>query len=278
MNRVPFSPRRIWVVAHNTVLEALRQKLLAFLLVLAMALVVGARWLRDFNFGAPELRFVADCGLGAIAILGPALTIAATVQLFFGEIENRTVLTLLAKPVWRAEFVLGKFAGVAFVAALFCGAVTALLAVVLWFRQRELVALHPEAFPAGGTIDYAGLAMAGALHWLEFAVLAALILLVASYARAQLFAAVTGFLLLIVCHLQHLAYEAGSRSDSALGRAAAALLNRALPNFQMFGLADRFVDSPAPGWDQFGRVVAYACCYIAAGCALAIFSFRRREI
>jgi ABC-type transport system involved in multi-copper enzyme maturation permease subunit len=278
MNRLAFSPRRVWVVAHNTVLEAMRQKLLAFLLLLAMALVVGARWLRAFNFGAPELRFLADCGLGAIAILGPALTIAATVQLFFGELENRTVQTLLAKPVWRAEFVLGKFAGVVFVAALFCASVTALLAAVLWYRQRELIALAPEGFPSGGTIDYAGVAMAGALHWLEFAVLAALVLLVASYARAQLFAAVTGFFLLVICHLQPLAHEAGERAGSWGGRAAAALLGSTLPDFQIFGLADGFVGSPSPGWSEFGRVVAYACCYIAAGCALAIFSFRRREI
>ena len=106
MNRVPFSPARMWLIAGNTVLEASRQKLFNFLLLLALALVAGVQGFRDFNFGAPELKFLADFGFGAMAFFGSALTIVATAQLFFSEIEQRTALTLLAKPVWRAEFIL----------------------------------------------------------------------------------------------------------------------------------------------------------------------------
>lgn len=117
--RVPFSFRRTGLIAQNTLREASRQRLFNFLLFLALALVLGARWFRDFNFGAPELKFLADCGFGAMAFFGAALTITATAQLVFSEIENRTALTLLAKPVWRAEFVLGKFAGIAALTGLF---------------------------------------------------------------------------------------------------------------------------------------------------------------
>jgi ABC-type transport system involved in multi-copper enzyme maturation permease subunit len=46
-----------------------------------------------------------------MTFFGSALTIAATAQLFFSEIENRTVLTLLAKPVWRSEFILENCSG-----------------------------------------------------------------------------------------------------------------------------------------------------------------------
>ena len=98
------SPGRIRLIAGNTLLEAARQKLFNFLLLLAVALVAGAQWFRDFNFGTPELKFLSDFGFGAMAFFGAALTITATAQLFFSEIENRTVLTLLAKPVSRADF------------------------------------------------------------------------------------------------------------------------------------------------------------------------------
>jgi ABC-type transport system involved in multi-copper enzyme maturation permease subunit len=137
MTSVPFSFRRAFLIAQNTWREAARQKLFNFLLFLALALVLGARWFRDFNFGAPELKFLADCGFGAMAFFGAALTVAATAQLFFSEIENRTALTLLAKPVWRAEFVIGKFLGVAMLSAVFCALLTALLAGVLWWRCSE---------------------------------------------------------------------------------------------------------------------------------------------
>src|SRR5215208_802106 len=137
MTTVSFSFRRTLLIAQNTLLEAARQKLFNFFLFLALALVIGARWFRDFNFGAPELKFLADCGFGAMAFFGAALTIAATAQLFFSEIENRTALTLLAKPVWRTEFVVGKFLGVAALVAIFCALLTGLLAAVLAWREGQ---------------------------------------------------------------------------------------------------------------------------------------------
>jgi hypothetical protein len=48
---VPFSPRRVVLIAQNTLVEAARQRLVGFLVLLALGLVLGARWFRDFNFG-----------------------------------------------------------------------------------------------------------------------------------------------------------------------------------------------------------------------------------
>src|SRR5262249_35859574 len=153
------------------------------LLVLALALVVGARWLRDFNFGAPELKFLADCGFGAMAFFGAALTLTATAQLFFSEIENRTALTLLAKPVWRTEFIAGKFLGVAAVAAVFCAVLSGLLAAVIAWRAAELAKEFPDAFAQGTGVSYAMIALTGGLQWLKLLVLAGFTLLVASFAQ-----------------------------------------------------------------------------------------------
>ena len=89
----------------------------------AVALVVSALLLGEFNFGASELKFLADFGFGALTFFGSLLAIIASAQLFFGEIENRTALTLLAKPVRRSEFILGKFVGVWAVSFLFCALV-----------------------------------------------------------------------------------------------------------------------------------------------------------
>ncbi len=262
MSAVPFSPARAALIARHTLLEAARHRLLNFLLFIALALVIGAQWLRDFNFGASELKFLADCGLGAMAFFGAALVIAATAQLFFAEIEHRTALTLLAKPVWRAEFVLGKFLGVAALAAVFCALLTATLAAVVWFREGQLLAQFPDAFPQGRTVDYANLALAGFCQWLKLSVLAALTLLVASFAHTQLFTIVTGFLILVICHLQ------------AFARSAVWVL----PNFQLFSLADSLAAADAPVAGDVARVTLYALIYSAAACALAIYSFRRREI
>lgn len=278
MTAVPFSPRRTWLIAQNTLLEAARQRLFNFLLFLALALVLGARWLRDFNFGAPELKFLADCGFGAIAFFGAALTIAATAQLFFSEIENRTALTLLAKPVWRTEFIVGKFLGVAALIGVFCALLTALLVAVLWWREGELVQEFPDHFAQGRVVAYGLVVLGGVMQWLKFTVLAAFVLLVASYAQTQLFSVVTGCFILVICHLQYLAADSYERGGAALGRLASAAIAAVFPNFQVFALADSLAAADAPPAAHVFRVVVYALGYVVVVCGLAVFSFRKREI
>jgi ABC-2 type transport system permease protein len=274
---VPFSPTRVILIAHNTLLEAVRHRLLNFLLLLALGLVVGARWFRDFNFGAPELKFLADCGFGAMAFFGAALVITATAQLFFAEIENRTALTLLAKPVWRAEFILGKFLGVAALAAIFCALLTLVLMGVLWSRERGLIEEFPEAFRTGGQVHYANLAVAGLLQWAKLSVLAAMTLLVASFAQTQLFTVVTGFFVLVICHLQALANDAYARTGAAVTRAMAGGIAWVFPNFQLFTL-DSLAAADLPAAGDVTRVLVYGLIYATAACALATYSFRHREI
>ncbi len=271
MTSALFFVRRLSLIAHNTLCEAVRQKLFNFLLLLAFGLVLAAQYFREFNFGAPELKFIADLGIGTIGLLGAVLTVTATAQLFFSELENRTVLTLMAKPVGCAEFVLGKFLGAAAVTGLFCGLLTLLLAAVLWSRETTLMREYPAAFVHGHVINYGRLAVTGGLLWLKLTVLGALTLLIASYARTALFAMTTAALVFLAGHLQPFAHEAAVRSSSAFIRTTAGLMGRILPNFQLFSPVDA-------GSEYLAGVALYALSYVAAVCALAVFSFSRREI
>ena len=207
-----------------------------------------------------------------------AVSITATAQLFFGEIENRTALTLLAKPVWRAEFVLGKFVGAALVVGVFCALLTTLLIAVLYWREGELLREYPETFTNGRVVSYRLVALAGVLQWTKLAVLAAFTLLVASFAQTQLFTVVTGFFVLVICHLQYLAQDAYARGGTLIGRAASAVIAAMFPNFQLFGLADSLNAADTPPLAHVARVALYGLGYVVAACGLAVFSFRKREI
>jgi ABC-type Na+ efflux pump permease subunit len=266
------------LIGHNTLREAVRQKLLLFLGMLGLALVVSSQWFREFDFGASELKFLADCGFGAMAFFGSSLVIAATAQLFFSEIENRTALTLLAKPVWRAEFILGKFAGIVALAGIFCALLTTLLAAIIWVRETEIMRLVPEAFPGGRAAHYSNLFFAGALQWLKLSVLGALMTLVASFAQTQLFTVATGFFVVVICHLQHLAQAAYSRGAGTFGSVVAAPLTLIFPDFQVFTIADSLAATDAPAWFDLVRICGYGGGYMVVACALAAWSFRHREI
>jgi ABC-type transport system involved in multi-copper enzyme maturation permease subunit len=89
--------RTSWI-ARITFLEAIRQRFFAFLLVLSAVMVVSSVSLRFMDFGHSELKFVADFAFGGMFLFGSVLALVMTAQLFFAEIENRTALTLLAKP------------------------------------------------------------------------------------------------------------------------------------------------------------------------------------
>ncbi len=278
MNRVCFALRRLRFIAQNTLREAVRQKIFLLLLVLALGLVAGAQFFREFHFGSHELKFLADVGFGAIAGFGSVLAVVATAQLFFSEIERRTILTLLAKPVSRAEFVLGKFAGVAVLTAVFCGGLTALLAGVLWVRESTLMRELPDAFAGGGMINYAHVAVVGLMQWLKLVLLSALTLLVASYAQTQLFTVVMGFVVWVICHLQHLAQAASSRPGASGVRVIVGWVAHALPDFQVFNLGEILGGDRALPWSYLELVLIYAGAYIVVACALAVFCFRRREL
>jgi len=263
-----FSLRRTWVIAEGGVREAGRERLFSIYLVLALGLAVGARGLRELNIGTSELKFLADCGFGAMGLLGAAVAVTITAQLFGGELERRTVFTLLAKPVGRAELVVGKYLSVVALLAGFCLLLTGLIAAMLWWRADELGRGLSDFPPNGRAINFAGVALAGFLQWLKLGVLAALVLLIASFARSQVFTILIGAVVFIICHLQHL----------VPGSSAGGWIAAAFPNFLLFSLAD--VAGPESSWAgiQPGFLIVYGAAYAVAAVALAVACFRRREL
>jgi ABC-type transport system involved in multi-copper enzyme maturation permease subunit len=275
--RVPFSYNRLSAIAGNTFLEAVRQKLFLFFLILGAVFVLGARSLGDINFEDSELRFVFDFGLGTLMVFGSILTIVTTAQLFFSEIEHRTALTLLAKPVWRTEFIFGKFLGAFAVVGVFCGLMTGLLIALIWWRETGLMAV---AHVQQHRVPYGDIVIAGLLQWLKFGVLANLTLLIASFSNTNLFTVAVSFFALVICHLQYIAHHIYDRmaETSPILRELVDLAARIIPDFQIFNVTDNI--GPNAGLDVglALRAAAYAFVYIGVFGGLAVFSFRRREI
>jgi ABC-type transport system involved in multi-copper enzyme maturation permease subunit len=174
MSAIASSLSRVGTIAGNTFLEAVRQRFFIALIALAAALLASTELLREFNFGASEIKFIADIGFGALVLFGSVLTITVMAQLFFAEIESRTALTLLAKPVRRGEFIVGKFLGVWLVVLVFCAIVTALLCVVLAMREGEILGADPEAGEA--LVNYGAIVAAAAVQWVKLGVLGAITL------------------------------------------------------------------------------------------------------
>ncbi len=274
-----FSVHRVGVLAGHAFLEAVRQRVFQFTTLLAGLLVLGSLGLRELDFGGAEQKFVIDFGQGALVLFGAVLTIVTTVQLLGGELENRTVLPVLARPVRRSEFICGKFLGAWAVVLVFCAVITVLLVAALWLRQTTSVVAPAEApMLRSAAAPYAGVLVAGALQAVKFGLLTAMVLLVGTFAQTNLFAQAVSFLVLAICHLQYLARDAWLDGNGWFERVAGGFVGLVFPNFQLFG--GEFLAGGTDGAALLvaARIGAYGVVYTAVFLGLAVWSFRHREI
>lgn len=97
-------------VAINTFREAVRDRVLYNLVLFALMMIGAAILVGGVSIGIEQLVIV-NLGLSSISIFGLVMAIFIGVGLVYKEIEKRTLYSLLAKPIKRWEFLVGKYAG-----------------------------------------------------------------------------------------------------------------------------------------------------------------------
>ncbi|NBP90324.1 MAG: ABC transporter permease [Opitutae bacterium] len=239
-NFMKSSLTRISWMTRLTFLEAIRQRFFAFLILLSAALVLSSVSFRFLDFGHGELKFVCDFGFGGMFLFGSVLAVVMSAQLFFAEMDNRTALTLLAKPVSRTEFLVGKFIGVWLVLGVFIFTLSTLLAIILWARCQELTAAAIEVGKAPPELSITGLFSYTGMQWARLGVVAAMILMVASLARTFLFTVIVGAMLVVAGQLQWLAQETLLKPGDLnfFSKALLSISTYIIPNLQQFNIGD----------------------------------------
>ena len=102
---------RTGVIARATTKEAVRQPLFLLMLFIALLLIVVNTFLPFFSLGE-DIKMLKDCGLATILISGLLLAIWTSSTSIASEIEGKTAMTLLSKPITRRQFVVGKYIGI----------------------------------------------------------------------------------------------------------------------------------------------------------------------
>ncbi|MGB0416681.1 MAG: ABC transporter permease [Coraliomargarita sp.] len=271
---------RTWTIAANTLLEAIRQKFFNSLLILSIALVGSAHFFQQFDFGAGELKFITDFGFGALFFFGSILAITATTQLFFNELENRTALTMLAKPVYKLEFLVGKFFGAQLLMLIFTLVLSVVLAGILWWRESALVARLGPELADPNLIRYGDIFVFGLLQWVKFGIVCAISLFIGSFSNTNLYTIIVSFFVLIICQLQYIARDAYADMENGLLSWVVRLLALLFPNFQLFNVGDQMVIASYEVLpiDTSLRMLGYGLIYTVAFLLLALLNFRKREI
>jgi hypothetical protein len=102
---------KVYSVAANTFVEAVRQPVYAVIVGSAAVMILISPYVTMFTL-MQSPKFITDMGLATLMLAGLLLGAFTASNVISQEIDNRTVLTVISKPVGRAEFILGKFLGV----------------------------------------------------------------------------------------------------------------------------------------------------------------------
>lgn len=248
-------------VAANTFREAIRDKILynlAFfaLLVMGVSVVIGKMTLGE------RLKIILDVSLAAMSVFGLLIAIFVGIGLVHKEIQRRTAHTLLAKPIARWRFVVGKYLGLMLVIALNVGVMAAALLV--------LTAVFSDAGAAWRVL------VAVLLIMVELMTVTAVAVLFSTFSSPTLSAMFTLGVWLIGRFSSDLVVLAAKSENPAL-RATVAAVHYLLPNLEKFDLKHEVVYAMPVDPSYVAWAVGYGLVYIAFVIGLAAWIFERRD-
>ncbi|HKE35484.1 MAG TPA: ABC transporter permease [Candidatus Acidoferrum sp.] len=256
--------KRVGVVALNTFREAVRDRVLYNLLFFALVMMAASIIAGQISIGI-EQTVIATLGLSAISLLGLLIAIFIGVGLVSKEMDKRTLYALLAKPVRRWEFLLGKFGGLILTLAVN----TAAMGVGLFLA---LVYVKPTLERGDATVF-----VAVYFIWLKLALVVALALLFSCFTTpllAILFTAGIYIVGLYVQELRNMPMQVMSPGMTALTK----WLSYLLPNFENFNIMALAAHSrPVPGAFILQNTL-YAAVYCTIVLTGAVLVFSRRNL
>ncbi len=289
--RKAFSFSRIQAIAWNTLTELVRLKVFYFLLLFALVIIGSSLFMIQFTF-QQEFQVLKDASLGAMTIFTSLLAILATANLLPKDIEDRTLYTILAKPVPRFEYLLGKLLGVFFLLLISVFCMSVVFVVVLWLRQTTVLAeVHREfaSSPEDLAVKVREVRAAGltasifqgvGLIYIKACLLASLTLLISTFATSAIFTTIVAVVVYFIGHLQSTAREywlAGG--DVGWGtRVFTALISLVFPDLQLFNLVDDIVAGNPVAAALFLRTCGLGLLYIIFYTLAAQFIFVKKEL
>lgn len=265
---------RVSWVAFNVFRESVRDKVLYNLVVFAV-LLIGASYVVGLLTAGQEVKIVKDLGLAATTVFGLFIAVLIGIGLVSKEVERRSIYSLLAKPITRSQFILGKYAGLVLTLIVNISVMTLALYVVL-----GVISWWDPLGVGGGGVDAPALdpAMLKAVVLIlgELMIVTAIALFFSTFSTPVLAAALTAALYII----GHLSGDLRN-IDSVIEAKPIAWTARAfyyiLPNLAPFDVKAEVVHAQHVPWAYLGLTLAYGFAYIGILLAAAAFIFSRRD-
>jgi ABC-type Na+ efflux pump permease subunit len=287
-----FSFGRIAAITANTFTELTRLKIFYVVLLFALLLIGNSIFVAQLTF-QQEFQVLKDIALGSMSIFTSLLAVVATARLIPQDLEDRTIYTILAKPVPRFEYLLGKLAGVLLLLAISVIIMSALFFIVLNVREqivlretmRQMSAAPPEQMAealraVSASAFNVNLFPGIAIIYVKACLLASLTLFVSTFATTSIFTTVVMVFAYFIGHLQAIARESWLQANSAgwLTKVFLAFVTLLFPDLQLFNLVDDIVAGTAIPLALFAKTATLGFFYTGFYLLIAWSVFYRKEL
>jgi ABC-type transport system involved in multi-copper enzyme maturation permease subunit len=264
---------RISLVAWHVFKESVRDRVLYAIVAFAAILVAASLLIGEITAGQ-DLKIMKDLGLATIELAGFVMSVFVGIGLVAKEIERRSIYSLLAKPLPRWEFIVGKYAGLVLTIAVNVALMTLVFYLMLaWMGWRAPTSVR-AAWDAPA-VDPAIL-LAIVLILAELALLTALALCFSTFSSSALLSFVftlgvwiAGVESADMRHFGDLVTSPGTPVVVAIGWI--------LPAFSAFDIKADVVHGHAVGVGLVAWRVLYAAIYSAVLVGASVALFARRE-
>ena len=266
--------RVIRYVAANVFRESVRDRVPYTLVLFSVLLIAASRLLAELTAGQ-DVKIIKDLGLAAIAAFGLFIAVFLGVGLVSKEVERRSIYAVLSKPVSRAQFIAGKYAGLVLTLAVNVAVMTVALYLVLAWLMGTATPAERASWdaPAVDLVLLKGIVMI----LVELMVVTAVALFFSTFSSPFLSAACT-LGLYVAGHFSQELRDFQSLTDSRVFGWFGRGLYHVLPDFSAFDVKMQVVHGLHVPMGYLATTTAYGLAYIAALLLGGTYIFSRRDL
>ena len=252
---------KIWAIAQNTFREAVRDRILHSIIFFAFGMILLSLVLKEVTIGEQD-KVVRSIAQSSIDVFASIMAMFLGISTIGKELENKTIYTLLSKPIGRAHFLLGKY----------CGIILTILAevILLALFYTLLIGLE-QGFPE--PVFFASLI----LVMIEMMLITACSVLCASYSSRTTASAFV-LAIFVIGHLADDIWLFASEAQSPMFQQLGQALYYLLPNFEALSIRTQSIHNESIPFMEMLYSIGYGVSYTTVVLLGAITLFRRRDI
>lgn len=279
---------RLSAVALATYKSEIAQPLFLIVLALGLFAVIAFIWI-PYNTLGEDIKVLKDTGMTLIMILSIIQAVWAASTSVADEIEGRTALTVLSKPIGRPAFVCGKFLGIFWTVSVIFVVLSSAFIVSVAFkpiydhREGGYKPIYEDRITGDEDVTWqqCHYEMVGVIPGLVLAFLETIVLAALSVAISTRLPMLANFIICfsiyVLGHLTPLIVQS-SVSKFAPVRFVAELLSTVLPILDHFNIQAAVSTGATVPYDYLGWTLLYSMLYGVMALLLALVLFEDRDL